>query len=176
MGLLWFRRSKAKDAQKVPGAAPPEDIARLPHHEPMLSLEPEMAAAQPRLPLKLRGVLLLNLKPSDGLDQIENAPPLGRRDQVITALQSVAPGITFDAAGKADYREAAYRLQFDLGPGNPVHAVVAAAEGDAAVELLRTVMEREGWRAYVPRAGVFVEPESLDLFGLPDDALPQNRF
>ena len=31
------------------------------------------------------------------------------------------------------------------------------------------VLEREGWRAYAPKAGVFVEPDALDLFGLSDD-------
>jgi hypothetical protein len=36
------------------------------------------------------------------------------------------------------------------------------------VDLLRLLMERHGWRAYVPKAGVFVEPDALDLFGLSD--------
>jgi hypothetical protein len=37
------------------------------------------------------------------------------------------------------------------------------------------VMEREGWRAYVPKSGVFVEADALDLFSLSDD-LTQSRF
>ena len=45
-----------------------------------------------------------------------------------------------------------------------------AAEGDEGVELLRTILERERWRVYAPRAGVFIEPDGLDLFALPDDA------
>jgi hypothetical protein len=126
------------------------------------------AAGQARVPLRLRGLLLLNLLPSDGPEQIEKAPPLGRRDEVIAALEAVAPGIAFDADGRADYRQHDCRLRIDLGRGNPVHAAVAAAEGDTAVDLLRLLMERKGWRAYAPKAGVFIEPDALDLFGLSD--------
>ena len=149
MGLLWFRRSKAKETEEVPPTVP-------------------AAPGPARVPLRLRGLLLLNLRPSDGPDQIEKAPPLGGRDEVIVALQALAPGITFDAAGRAEYRRENYRLSIDLGRGDPVPAAVAAADGDTAVDLLRLLMERQGWRAYVPKAGVFVEPDALDLFGLSD--------
>jgi hypothetical protein len=173
MGLLWFRRSKAKGTPPAPEAPPAEPASAPPRAAP-----PPAAAAsgQVRVPLRLRGLLLLNLKPGDGVEQIENAPPLGRRDEVIMALQGVAPGMSFDADGKADYIETDYRLTIDLGRGNPVHTAVAAAEGDSAVELLRAVMEREGWRAYAPKAGVFVEPDALDLFGLSDDIVPKGRL
>jgi hypothetical protein len=150
MGLLWFRRSKGKEMEEV-----------APHPAPA-------APRQPRVPLRLRGLLLLNLKPSDGPEQIEKAPPLGRRDEIIAVLQTVAPGITFDAEGRGEYRQHDHRLSIDLGRGNPVHAAVADAEGDSAVDLLRLLMERKAWRAYVPKAGVFVEPDALDLFGLSD--------
>ena len=169
MGLLWFRRSKAKQTPPAP-EEPPAALAPAPP-----SAQSGMSA-QVRVPLRLRGLLLLNLKPTDGLDEIENAPPLGRRDEVIMALQGVAPGMSFDADGRADYVDRDYRLTIDLGRGNPVHTAVAAAEGDTAVELLRAVMEREGWRAYAPKAGVFVEPDALDLFGLSDDLVPKSRL
>ena len=169
MGLLWFRRSKAKQTPPAP-EEPPAPVAPAP-----ASAQSGMSA-QVRVPLRLRGLLLLNLKPTDGLDEIENAPPLGRRDEVIMALQGVAPGMSFDADGRADYADRDYRLTIDLGRGNPVHTAVAAAEGDTAVELLRAVMEREGWRAYAPKAGVFVEPDALDLFGLSDDLVPKSRL
>ena len=158
MGLLWFRRSKAKEAQQVP--------------------EPELrpvAPMQAPVPLKLRGLLLLNLKPSDGPEQIEKAPPLGRKDEVIMAFHGVAPAMRFDDNGKGELIETGNRLTVDIGKGNPVHAAVATAEGDSAVDMLRMVMEREGWRAYVPKSGVFVEPDALDLFGLSDD-LTNIRF
>lgn len=158
MGLLWFRRSKPKEAPQRP--------------EPEL---PPVAPIQARVPLRLRGVLLLNLKPTDGPEQIEKAPPLGRKDEVVMALRGVAPGMTFDANGKGELIERDHRLTVDIGTANPVPAAVATAEGEAAVEMLRMVMEREGWRAYVPKSGVFVEPDALDLFSLSDD-LTQSRF
>ena len=157
MGLLWFRRSRGKE-------------------KPEPEAPPEAPRFQARLPLKLRGLLLLNLKPSDGLDQIEKAPPLGARDQVIRVLQDWIPGISFDAQGKAEVSAPDHRLALDIGPHAQVHALVASAEGDLALELLRSVLEREGWRAYAPKAGVFIEPDALDLFALPDDAPPHARL
>jgi hypothetical protein len=142
--------------------------------------EPEVRAEAPRfqkrVPLKLRGLLLLNLKPDDGLDQIEQAPPLGPRQDVIRVLQEWIPGISFDGQGKGEVSAADHRLELDIGPQPQVHAAVASAEGETAIELLRRVLEREGWRAYAPRAGVFIEPDALDLFALPDDAPPQSRL
>ncbi len=86
MGLLWFRRSRGKDTKPEP------------------EMQSEARQFQARVPLKLRGLLLLKLKPSDGLDQIEKAPPLGPREDVIRALQDWIPGISFDAQGKAKSR------------------------------------------------------------------------
>ena len=123
---------------------------------------------QTRVPLKLRGLLLLNLKPADGVEQIEAAPPLGDRNTVINALQAWVPGIAFDAGGKGEIAGSDFRLTLDLGQKPEVHGVIASAEGDAAIELLRGVLEREGWRAYSPRAHVFIEPDALDLFALPE--------
>src|SRR5262245_42634377 len=116
MGLLWFRRAKPKEMEET-----------APHPAPA-------APRQARVPLRLQGLLLLNLKPTDGPEQIEKAPPLGRRDEVIAVLQAVAPGITVDAEGRAEYRHHDGRLSIDLGRGNPVHTAVAAAEGDTAVD------------------------------------------
>ena len=150
MGLLWFRRSRGKEAKQEPEA------------------QPVAAPSQARVPLKLRGLLLLKLKPSDGIDQIEYAPPLGDRDSVVRALESWVPGISFDAEGKGELAGSDYRLSLDLGRHPQVHAAVAAAEGDAAIEMLRALLERGGWRAYAPRANVFIEPDALDLFALPE--------
>jgi hypothetical protein len=155
MSLLWFRRSKAKEVEHVAPAPLPA------------------APPQPRVPLRIRGLLLLNLKPNDGLEQIETAPPLGRRDQVMAALQNAVPGMTFDGDGHGELREHDYRLMIDLGPGAVAHTAVVAAEGNAAVDLLRSIMQRARWRAYVPKAGVFVEPDALDLFVLTDELTTQ---
>jgi hypothetical protein len=158
MGLLWFRRSRGKETKPEP------------------EVQSDARQFQARVPLKLRGLLLLKLRPNDGLDQIEKAPPLGSRQEVIRVLQDCIPGISFDAQGKGEVSAADHRLMLDIGSQAQVHAAVASAEGDTAIELLRSVLEREGWRAYAPRAGVFIEPDALDLFALPDDAPPHARL
>jgi hypothetical protein len=150
MGLLWFRRSRGKETKEEPEA------------------QPSVRQGQSRVPLKVRGLLLLKLKPADGVEQIENAPPLGSRDEVITTLQQWIPGISFDAEGKGEVSGEDHRLTLDLGRHANVYAAVASAEGDAAIETLRRVLEREGWRVYAPKAGVFIEPDALDLFALPN--------
>jgi hypothetical protein len=154
MGLLWFRKSKGKDAKQA-------------EVEPPFELPP---APQTRLHLRLRGLLLLNLRPNDGLEQIETAPPLGSREDVITAVRAAVPGIAFDAQGQGKLAANDHSVTIDLGPHPQVHAAVAAAEGDAGIEFLRAVIERQGWRAYAPKAGVFIEPGALDLFALPVDS------
>jgi hypothetical protein len=158
MGLLWFRRSRGKETKQEPEA------------------QPSATQVQSRVPLRLRGLLLLNLKPTDGLDQIETAPPLGSREDVISVLQGWIPGISFDTEGKGEVSGADHRLTIDVGRHRDVHAAVASAEGDAAIELLRSVLEREGWRVYAPKAGVFIEPDALDLFALPDDGPTSTRL
>lgn len=150
MGLLWFRRGRGKDAKQEP--------------EPELTASP----AQARVPLRLRGLLLLNLKPADGVEQIETAPPLGSMADIVSMVEAVAPGIVFGHDGIAELSDGDYRFRIELGQSPVVHAAVVAVEGDVALEMLRTLMERHGWRGYAARAGVFIEPGALDLFALPD--------
>jgi hypothetical protein len=151
MSLLWFRRSKRAEERPEPDAAPVEVGA---------------PPVQARLPLHIRNLLLLNLQAADGADQIESAPPLGRRTDVVSAIRTAVPGIEFDA-GRGELANSDGRVTIDLGPDETVHAAVAAAEGDSGIEWLRGLLEQCRWRAYAPKAGVFVAPEALDLFALP---------
>jgi hypothetical protein len=158
MSLLWFRRSKRRDAKQDP-----------PPSEPIVP-----QASQVRAPLRIKGLLLLNLSPAAGIEQIEKAPPLGSRAAVIGSIQAAAPGIEF-TDGRGEIASADHRITFDIGADDPVAAAVAAAEGDAGLEMLGTLLRQTRWRAYAPRAGVFIEPESLDLFALPDSTSPPAR-
>ena len=151
MSLLWFRRSRREEAKQEPQPAP------------------EAPPRQARVALHIRGLLFLNLKPGDGPEAIELAPPLGQREFVVTALQTLVPGIHFDAHGRGEVAGQDYRVSIDIGEGTPVHTAVAAADGDTGIELLRTVMQSQGWRAYAPKSGVFIDSDALDLFALPDE-------
>jgi hypothetical protein len=164
MALLWFRRARrrAEAAEETPAD-------RETTEEPQEAAPESAGVQQARAPLSIRGLLLLNLKPHDRLEHIETAPPLGPREAVERAVRAAAPGIEFDAAGRAELRGSGHRLSIDVGRDDPVAAAVAAAEGDAGIEMLRSLVRAQGWRMYAARAGVFVEPDALDLFALPDD-------
>ena len=159
MGLLWFGRSKRKAAER----------------EREAEAEPIAPAKQARVPVRLRGLLLLNLEPADGPERIETAPPLGRRSEVIEAIRDAIPGIAFDERGRGEMAADDHRVSIDLGREDPVATAVVNAEGDEGLERLRAIVERQRWRVYAPRAGVFIEPDGLDLFALPDDGLGSRR-
>lgn len=157
MSLLWFRKSKRPEAKED---APPAAEAAAP------------APRQERAPLRIRGLLLLNLQASDGTDKIEAAPPLGPRLRVLSTIQAAIPGMQFtDTRGELAGTD--YRFTIDLGSHEPVQAAVVTAEGSAAVGMLEDLLRRAGWRAYAARAGVFIEPDGLDLFAL-QDAVPRH--
>jgi hypothetical protein len=155
MGLSWFRRSRRNDAKPKP-----EPAAEMP-----------VSSRQVRAPLRIRGLLLLNLQPADGTAHIETAPPLGSRARVIGAIEAVVPGIRF-TDGHGELTGEGHHVTLDLGADDPVHALVAAAEGDGGLEILIALLRETGWRAYAPRSGVFIEPDALDLFALPDGNVP----
>ena len=104
------------------------------------------------------------------------APPLGPREDVIRALQDWIPGISFDAQGKGEVSAADHRLALDIGPLTQVHAAVASAEGDTAIECCAQ-RARAGRLARVCTEGRGVHrARCADLFALPDDAPPQGRL
>lgn len=155
MSLLWFRRSRRPEPKEE---APPVEAAAAPRQE--------------RAPLRVRGLLLLNLQPSDGTDRIEHAPPLGSRLLVVSTIQAAIPGMQFQD-GRGELSGSDHRFTIDLGPHDPVQAAVATAEGSAGVGMLEDLLRRAGWRAYAARAGVFIEPDGLDMFAL-EDAAPRH--
>ena len=159
MGLLWFRR-RGKSSKPAQESDSPFTLG---------ASTPRQAQA----PLVIRGLMFVNLRPTDGPAELEKAPPLGSRDSVIRTLGNTLPGITF-AGNEGVLASRDHRVSIDLGPHDPVHAIVVSAEGSEGIDLLRTLLQRAGWRAYKPRDGVFIEPDTLDLFALPmkDSVIP----
>jgi hypothetical protein len=116
-------------------------------------------------------LLLLNLHPSDGMTEIETSPPLGSRARVIGAVRTAVPGIQF-TDGRGELTGDDHRVTIDLGADDPVRAIVAGAEGDNGIEMVMALLQQTGWRAYAPRAGVFVPADGLFLFALADPNVP----
>lgn len=120
-----------------------------------VAVSPQSAVA------RVRGLLLLNLGPDEGLEQIEHAAPLGGREETIRRISDVIEGITFDAGGRGHRRGADYSVIVDIGLEDPVSSAVAGADGATGAELIRRLLVDTGWRAYVPVAGRFMEPSDL---------------
>jgi hypothetical protein len=112
-------------------------------------------------PVRVRGLLLLNLRPEDGPEHIEYAAPLGTREETIRQISRVLDGIHFDARGRGQLNTAHFAVIVDIGPGEPVSSAVAGADGAGGAEAVRRLMIETGWRGYVPITGRFLHPDDL---------------
>ena len=81
--VVLFRKGRRTELDLAPAA------------EPVLATEAVVTA-----PVRLRGLLLLNLAPGANAADIEYAPPLGNRDEVIERIAQAIGGIQFDARGR----------------------------------------------------------------------------
>lgn len=115
----------------------------------------ERAISAPQLGRCLPPAMLLNVEIAEPRE-IEYAPPLGRRDDVVAQITAVLGPLTKEREGR--YRVGAddWQLTLDLGPDDPVWTVAADARGsDAALEALDRLARETRWRVYVPGLGSF---------------------
>ena len=110
----------------------------------------------------LPAIMLLQVGPDAGLEQIESAPPLGTRAQVLARLRDELPDVELGADGRGTHTGPDHSVTFDLGPDDLVHTLVVDAAGQTGVSLVRWLMEGTGWRGFVPKRGSFVDPDQLD--------------
>ena len=167
----WGRRQPAPAAPvpapevpQVAGAGPlPEDVPATAATFPdtVAGALPEEVPATVLEPVRVRGLLLLNLRPEDGPEHIEYAAPLGTREETIRQISRVLDGIHFDARGRGQLNTARFAVIVDIGPGEPVSSAVAGADGPGGAEAVRRLMIETGWRAYVPITGRFMNPDEL---------------
>jgi hypothetical protein len=122
----------------------------------------EQPAPGRAMPERLPAIMLLNVDPSASAADIESAPPLGPRPEVIVRLRKVLPDLVVDASGRWRRAGRDYSLQLDLGSGDIVHTVVLESAGKAGAAAVRSLIESTGWRAFVPKSGRFLDAESLD--------------
>lgn len=114
------------------------------------------------LPDRLPAIMLLNVGRTASAADIESAPPLGPRREVIARLRKVLPELDVDAVGRWRRDGPDHSLQLDLGVDEIVHTVVLEAAGHAGTGAVRALVQSTGWRAFVPKQGRFVDAESLD--------------
>jgi hypothetical protein len=138
--VVLFRKGRRTELDLVPAA------------EPALATEPVVTT-----PVRLRGLLLLNLAPGGNAADIEYAPPLGNRDEVIERIAQAIGGIQFDARGRGVLRVPEVAAIIDVGRAAIVSSATAGAEGAAGAAAIARLLAETGWRAYVPIEGRFLE-------------------
>jgi hypothetical protein len=114
--------------------------------------------------VKIPRLLLLHVDQAAGPDAVEHAPPLGTRDDVIGILRSAVDELELDAPGRT-LRHRSGALTLDLGVQDPVPAIVVDARGEAGAALAREILLVAGWRAFVPKTGLFVTADDLAAIG-----------
>jgi hypothetical protein len=115
----------------------------------------------------LPAVMLLNLDASADLTAIEHVAPLGSRSEISNRVTEVLGGCSIDQQGTGAVRGRDWRLHLDLGPDEQVWTVVAKAVGEGAIRALETLAHLTGWRMFVPKLGVFVDPAHLRELAAP---------
>lgn len=144
-------------APATPPIAKPEERADLKHRRPVE--EPVRGRA---VPDPLPAIMLLNVGRAASAADLESAPPLGPRREVIARLRKVLPELDVDPFGRWRRDGPDHSLQLDLGVDEIVHTVVLEAAGHAGVGAVRALVESTGWRAFVPKRGRFLDTEALE--------------
>jgi hypothetical protein len=119
-------------------------------------------AAEETNHVRLPRVMLLKLDSSAGPEAIEMAPPLGTKGDVTALLREVFPDLEIDQAGRGAHEGPDHALAVDLGRDDTVYTAILDARGQTGIIALRWVLETTGWRAFVPKAGRFVEADGLE--------------
>ena len=152
----------------VPSAAAPIEVPTpievpAPVSPPKVAYVPAVqVAAEETNHVRLPRVMLLKLDSSAGPEAIEMAPPLGTKDDVTALLREVFPDLEIDQAGRGAHEGPDHALAVDLGRDDTVYTAILDARGQTGITALRWVLETTGWRAFVPKAGRFVEADGLE--------------
>lgn len=105
----------------------------------------------------LPGMLLLNLNRSAGAEAVEHAPPLGSREETISALGRALGAVRFDDRGRGTFTRPDFTIEIDLGVHEPVWTATVRASGAGATSAVRALAGTTGWRLYVPKRGAFMD-------------------
>lgn len=154
LGMVAVLRAKRRGAIKVASATDAADGQAVAASEPQ-------HAGHTAPPLR---VMLLNLPREAGADAIEHAPPLGIREDVISALTNALEDLRFDGSRTAALEHPDAQVTIDIGTTDPVYTAVVHGRGDA-LPVLRRILHRTGWRAFDARSGAFVPADAVESAG-----------
>jgi hypothetical protein len=153
--LLLFQRERRRSPSDALEEAAGFPLESYPSESAAATASPDANVMPAEAPVMVRGLLLLNLGPDAGSEEIEYAPPLGRRDETIRQIRRAIPGMQFDGRGRGMLRGGGFLVIVDVGLDDPAYSAIAGAEGAPGVEALERLLAETGWRAYVPRAGAY---------------------
>ena len=116
-----------------------------------------VAPHSPRIP----PVMLLNLAPTSGPADLESAPPLGSRKDVLHRIKAILGHIGAAPEGRVNLQGPNWALTLDVGREDPVWTVTIEARGDESADVLARLVRETGWRIFMPKLGKFVDPAAL---------------
>ncbi len=116
-----------------------------------------VASPSPRIP----PVMLLNLSPTSGPADLEFAPPLGSRKDVLQRIKAILGHIGAAPDGRVNLQGPNWALTLDVGPEDPVWTVTIDARGDESADVLARLVRETGWRIFMPKLGRFIDSSAL---------------
>jgi hypothetical protein len=147
LAVAFFRRSRRAPHVAVEG-------------DPAVLDAPADSGVAPHSP-RIPPVMLLNLAPTSGPADLEAAPPLGSRNDVLQRIKAILGHIGAAPDGRVNLQGPNWALTLDVGREDPVWTVTVDARGDESADVLARLVRETGWRIFMPKLGKFVDSSAL---------------
>jgi hypothetical protein len=112
-------------------------------------------------PSRIPPMLLLNLGPTAGPADLESAPPLGSRADVLQRLKAVLGESGGEADGRVKVHGSNWSLTLEVGQEDPIWTITIEALGDDSTDVLVRLARETGWRIFMPKLGRFIDPAAV---------------
>ena len=115
-------------------------------------------------------VLLMNI--SESVARIEDLPQdfknvLGSRADMLARLVALVPNLDLSDPSWGQLDHPSFSVEFNLGNEDPIDTVMLHVRGgDEAVQLIQTICEASGWRAYDTSTGELMDFEDEPARGI----------
>lgn len=112
-------------------------------------------------PSRIPPMMLLNLGPTAGPADLESAPPLGSRVDVLRRLRAVLGENARETDGRVKVHGSNWSLTLDVGHEDPIWTITIEALGDESTDVLVRLARGTGWRIFMPKLGRFIDPAAV---------------